>query len=106
MSDSRTSETPRTDDQCAEEQASPHADYHILRNGFGGCLVFPCLFILYVWIHACPLMQEFILIFSGMDILACIVLCSVCLASWGVGLGDFSDFIDYSNEVFCHDLIF
>ncbi len=35
MSASRTSEASRTDDQCAEEQASPHADYHILRNGFG-----------------------------------------------------------------------
>ncbi len=34
MSASRTSEASRTDDQCAEEPALPHADYHILRNGF------------------------------------------------------------------------
>ncbi len=35
MSASRTSEASRTDVQCAEEQAFPHVDHHILGNGFG-----------------------------------------------------------------------
>lgn len=35
MTASRISEASRPHDQCAEEQASPHADHHILGNGFG-----------------------------------------------------------------------
>ncbi|KAL0147283.1 hypothetical protein M9458_057407, partial [Cirrhinus mrigala] len=31
----RAPEASRADDQCAEEQASPHAEYRILRNGSG-----------------------------------------------------------------------
>lgn len=35
MSASRTSETSRTDNQCAEDQALPNAEHHILGNGYG-----------------------------------------------------------------------
>ncbi len=32
---SRTSKTSRTDDQCAEDQALPNAEHHIIGNVYG-----------------------------------------------------------------------